>query len=248
MPLLAQFVTFAVVLAALVALSRWISREVQILGMHLSGSSNVAVMGYYLLMFPGILLHELSHYGMARLLGLKVGKFTLGPRRRKDHIELGSVTISSGGPLLDSIVGLAPFLTGTLVLLLVSYLVFDVAALGQAWSTAGWSGIVAQWERIRLVPDMGIWAYVIFVVSNAMMPSAADRQPWLIAGLYLGIAFAAFALLGGLARVTQSLQDELIGTLQILTLAFLFTVALNLVVAGVLGIAELLMNGVRRGA
>jgi hypothetical protein len=95
---------------------------------------------------------------------------------------------------------------------------------------------------------MGIWAYVIFVVSNAMMPSAADRQPWLIAGLYLGIAFAAFALLGGLARVTQSLQDELIGTLQILTMAFLFTVALNLVVAGVLGIAELLMNGVRRGA
>ena len=43
-------------------LSRWINRQVQVIGLRLSGDMNVAIMVYYLLMFPGIVLHELSHY------------------------------------------------------------------------------------------------------------------------------------------------------------------------------------------
>ena len=61
------------------------------------------------------------------------------------------MTVSSGGTLRDSLVGLAPFLTGTTVLLLVSYQVFDVAALGEAWRTAGWAGVLAGagWHLAR---------------------------------------------------------------------------------------------------
>lgn len=246
MSLLIQSLTFAATLAALMVLSRWINRQVQIIGLRVTGSSNAAIMAYYLLMFPGIVLHEVSHFLMAQLLGLRVGKFALGPRRRRNAIELGSVTINSGGSVRDSLVGLAPFIGGTTVLLLISFRVFDVAALGQAWTAAGWRGVMGAVQGIWRVPDFWVWAYVIFVVSNAMTPSPADRQPWLTAGIYLVFALGIISLLGGLPLLARALRDQVAGALQVMTLGFAFTIAVNLAVAAALWTAEVFIIGVQR--
>lgn len=246
MSLLHQFLAFALTLALMLLLSRWINRQVQILGLRVSGSSDVAVMTYYLLMFPGIVLHELSHFLMARLLGLKVGKFTLGPKKRRNAVELGSVTVSSGGSVRDSLVGLAPFLTGTVVLLLISYQVFDVGALGQAWAQGGWEAARREVEDLWRVPDVWLWAYVIFVVSNSMTPSPSDRQPWIVASIYLGITLLLVWLLGVLPILADALHAEVAGMLQVLTLGFLFTLAVNTVIAAVLWLVEALVFQVQR--
>ncbi len=246
MSLLVPFLAFALTLGLMIALSRWIARQVQTIGLRVSGDANVAIMGYYLLMFPGIVLHELSHYIMARLLGMRVGKFELGPKKRRNAIELGSVTVTSGGSARDSLVGLAPFLTGTVVLLLVSYSIFDVTALGEAMRTAGLSGLWGKLAGIWRVSDFWVWAYVIFVVSNAMTPSPADRQPWLVAGVYIVLALLLVWLLGGLPSIANALGDRMVGVLQILTLGFIFTVAVDAVVAVLLWLVELLVIGMKR--
>jgi len=85
----AQLLAFTLALGALLVLSRWINRQVQIIGLRVTGSSTITIMLYYLVMFPGILLHELSHYVTAVILGMKVGKFSLGPKVRRNAIELG---------------------------------------------------------------------------------------------------------------------------------------------------------------
>lgn len=246
MSLVTQTLIFAATLAVFMALSRWINRQVQVIGLRVTGSSTVAVMLYYLLMFPGILLHELSHYLTAQLLGLRVGKFSMGPRKRRNAIELGSVTVSSGGAVRDSLVGLAPFLFGTAALLLVSYQVFDVDALGQTLALAGWPGIFAILDGIWRVPDFWVWAYVIFVVSNAMTPSPADRQPWLVGGIYVGLILFAVWLLGGLPILAEALRPQVLGALQGLTLGFLFTAAVNLVMAAALWLTEVMIIGAGR--
>lgn len=245
MSLLSQLLTFAGTLAVFMAISRWINHRVQIIGLRVSNSSAAAVMLYYLLMFPGILLHELSHFVMARLLGMRVGKLTLGPKRRQNAIELGSVTVSSGGAVRDSLVGLAPFLFGTAVLLWVSYRVFDVVALAQAWDSEGWRGIFRALDGIWRVPDFWLWAYIIFVVSNAMTPSPADRQPWVVAGVYVGLAALIVWLLGGLPILAEGLREQVIAALRSLTLAFLFTAAVNLAVAALLWIIETAVIGLQ---
>lgn len=246
MSLLTQFLTFAATLAVLMALSRWINRQVQIIGLRVTDSSAVAVMLYYLLMFPGILLHELSHYLTALLLGLKVSKFAMGPQRRRNAIELGSVTVQRGGAVRDSLVGFAPFVAGTAVLLLIAYQVFDVTVLGQAWTQAGWSGLRAALADLWQVSDVWVWAYVVFVVSNAMTPSSADRQPWLVAGVYLAIALVFAWLLGGLSVIDRSMRDSVAGVLQVLTLGFIFSIAVNLAIAAILWGLETVVIGVQR--
>ena len=246
MSLLTQIALFAATLAAFMALSRWINHQVQVIGLRVTGSGTVTIMLYYLLMFPGILLHELSHHLTARLLGMRVGKFSMGPRIRHNAIELGSVTVSSGGPVRDSLVGLAPFLFGTAALLLVSYLVFDVGTLGQRLAQEGWARLFDILDGIWLTPDFWVWAYVIFVVSNAMTPSPADRQPWLVASIYIGIALVAVWLLGGLPILAETFRPQVIGALHGLTLGFLFTAAMNLAIAAALWVTEVLIVGVGR--
>ncbi len=96
------------------------------------------------------------------------------------------MSVYSGGTIRDSLVGVAPFVAGTAVLLLVSYMVFDVEALGRVWASHGWGGFFKTVALLPQTPDFWLWLYIIFAVSNAMMPSAADRQPWLLAGIYVG--------------------------------------------------------------
>jgi hypothetical protein len=204
-------------------------------------------MAYYLLFLPGIILHELSHVIMARLLGLRVGEVSLGPRRRdKYSIELGSVTISRGDPLQESLVGLAPLLSGTAVLMLICYSVFDVGAMGEALRAGGWSAAMGDLGRFWRVPDSGLWAYAVFVVSNSMMPSSSDRRPWLLAGLYLGLALGVLVLLVGVPAIPAALSDQAAGLFQALALAFLFTLMVDVLVAAALWVLDQIVVALQR--
>jgi hypothetical protein len=236
MSLISQFFVFAATLVCLILLGRWVTRQVQTIGYLLTGNASVTMIGYYLLMFPGILLHEVSHYLMARILGIKVTAFSLGPRRRKNSntVELGSVSVYSGGTIRDSLVGIAPFIAGTAVLLLVSYWVFDVGAFGRVWAEAGWEGFFSIAKALPKTPDFWLWLYLIFAVSNAMMPSAADRQPWLLAGIYVGGVLIVAWVVGLFGFLSDEVWNNVLGGLQVLTLAFLFTVVVNIVVGSAL--------------
>lgn len=243
MALLPQIAGFAVTLLILLALNRWITRQVQIIGYRLTGHEQVAVVVYFLLLLPGIVLHELSHALVALVLGLKVGKFSLGPRNKGRYIQLGSVQITSGGLLRDSLVGLAPFLSGTVILLLVSYRVFNVGALGAAWLAGGWHAIFAAVPGFWRVPDFWLWAYLIFTVSNAMTPSPADREPWRATAVFLVLALLVAWLAGLLAPAAQALAPEVAGAMPVLTLSFIFTLALDLAAAALLWLVEALILG-----
>ncbi len=245
MSLLSPLLIFALTLAGLLLLSRWITQQVLRLGHRLTQNEGTALIGYYLLFFPGILLHELSHIVMALIVGLRVGRLSLGPKQRRSSVELGSVIVSRGGALRESLVGLAPFLGGSAALLAIGYGIFDVAALGRAWAAGGWSAALRAADGIWCVPDFWLWAYLVFAISNAMTPSPADRQPWLTAGIYLALALGVFYFLGGLTLLPPDLSVHATGALQVLTLAFVFTLALDLVAAVLLWLIEWLLVRLR---
>jgi hypothetical protein len=244
---LRELLLFALALLALVVLSGRVSRQVQILALRVTGSEQAAYMAYYLLFLPGIVLHELSHVVMASLLGLRVGSVSLGPRRRnKTSIELGSVTISRSDAVRESLVGLAPFLAGTAALTLICYYVFDIGAMAEALRQDGWSAALRNMAGFWRVPDFGVWAYFIFVVSNAMMPSPSDRRPWLLAGLYLALALGLFFLVVGMPVLPDGLRYSAAALFQALTLAFLFTLIVDLAVAVLFWAADLAVAALHR--
>jgi len=139
---------------------------------------------YCLLFFPAVALHELSHALFAVLLGAKVSKISLLPTR---------ICTGSGQPptvlpphvrhtgtdfLRGSLIGVAPVITGTATVALLSSLglryevpFYYFNGLNQLFSVT--SGFLRQLD-IHSTSTL-VTLYLIFAVGNVMLPSIANN-------------------------------------------------------------------------
>ena len=238
---------FALSLSLLYLLQHWISQHMQGVGMLLFGSEDAGMTLLWFVLLPGILLHELSHWAMARLLGLKTGRFRVWPQMKGRQIILGSVDVQRTNPVADSLVGLAPFLAGTAALVLIGYQVFDANGLAQAWEQGNWRAGLQVLLGSLAVADSWLWLYLMIAISNAMMPSPSDRASWRLVLLYLALVAGALLLLGWWPSLPPQLVDAIAASLRALTYAFMLTLAIDMVFALGLALVELVL-GFWRGA
>lgn len=125
------------------------------------GSNLVGKWIYTIIFLPGTILHELSHWLMAELLGVGTGKITILPdfddKLEGDREKLGSVQTAKTGPLRSFLIGAAPFITGLSVLFV----------LGSLLLQGGW----LFWQYALIF-------YGIIVVGSSMLLSREDRRSW----------------------------------------------------------------------
>ncbi|MCY3707799.1 MAG: hypothetical protein OXG26_02815 [Caldilineaceae bacterium] len=225
------FVLFFILLAALWWLSWRIGLLIQEIVYLITGSDDLAMVILFLIYLPGILVHEASHWLVARILGLKTSKFRVWPKYTRNSIGLGSVTVSSGGVVWDSLVGLAPLLIGSALIVLIGEQVFDTQTLAFAWRTGRLlDGLNFVVTGLAQKPDSLLWSYLLFAIANAMMPSASDRAPLKSLGIYIVLIGAVFVLIDQSGRNVLLLLDLLFGPIQLLTGAFFLVAAIDLAV------------------
>ena len=123
------FLAAAVALLILVFLQRWIHTHLHGVSLLLTGRPEWAVIVYAVVLFPGVFLHEASHWLAATLTGVRTGGVSLMPRHQPDGtLQLGYVEYYKGrtlGPFRESLIGAAPLIAGTAVIP-VSYTHLDV--------------------------------------------------------------------------------------------------------------------------
>ncbi len=243
--LLPTLLVFAILVMLLYWLQRWTSQHVQGIGILLFNSSNAGMALLWFVLLPGVVLHELSHWLMAKLLGVPTGRLRLTPSVQGKQVVLGSVEIKRTDPLRDSLVGLAPFLAGTLALLAIGYWVFDAASLGLAWERGAWGQMGQVLVAAFRVNDAWLWLYLLVAVSNAMMPSPSDRESWRLVLIYLAVVAAIMLLFGWLPALPASLVASLNRSLRTLTYAFALALVISLAFALLLGLLERLLSGLR---
>ena len=225
------FVLFFILLAGLWWLSWRIGLLIQEIVYLITGSEDLAMVILFLIYLPGILIHEASHWLVARLLGLKTSKFRVWPKYTRNTIGLGSVTVSSGGAVWDSLVGLAPLLVGSALIVLIGEQVFDTQTLAFAWRTGRLlDGLTFVVDGLGHKPDSLWWSYLLFAIANAMMPSASDRAPLKSLGIYIVLIGALFVLVDQSGRNVRLLLNFLFGPIQLLTGAFLLVAAIDLAI------------------
>ncbi len=225
------FVLFFILLASLWWLSWRIGLLIQEIVYLSTGSDNLAMVILFLIYLPGILVHEASHWLVARILGLKTSRFRVWPKYTRNTIGLGSVTVSSGGVVWDSLVGLAPLLIGSALIVLIGEQVFDTQTLAFAWRTGRLlDGLNFVVTGLAQNPDSLLWSYLLFAIANAMMPSASDRAPLKSLGIYIVLIGAVFVLIDQSGRNVLLLLDFLFGPIQLLTGAFFLVAAIDLAV------------------
>jgi hypothetical protein len=226
------FAAVVVTLLALVGLQRWITRSLQELSMRWLNDPDVTLIIYFVLVLPGVIIHELSHWSTAKLLGVRVSLPRFGPVRkgRSNRVSLGSVQVGRADPVRASIIGVAPLLGGSGVILLIGSLVLGVGEIAEAMAGQGLAGILDGLTEIARIADFWIWLYLIFAVANAMLPSESDMATVRPVLIFLGIVGAVVLIVTGVPSIPERTVQRVNDIAAYLAYAFGVTLGVDLLV------------------
>jgi hypothetical protein len=170
-----------------------------------SGGSALGRIAFYLLVFPGVVLHEGAHYLACVLTGTKVTRFApFSPGRRSNdgRLVLGYVRHERRVFPIGAITGLAPILLNPLGLLLVTALLTPLTFQEVAKPSAGVvvEGIFASGFLTDTPLLAAIWAYLSLSFALGSVPSREDLSslPLLL------VVFGSGILLVNLLRTAGS--------------------------------------------
>jgi hypothetical protein len=194
---LSGLVWFIFLLVPLIILQRLLHREIQAVFLILTRDVRVTMGIFSMLFLPGVFLHELSHFLMAKLLRVRTGKFSIFPQSLPDgRLQLGYVETAKSDVVRDSLIGAAPLIVGTLF---VAYVALYHLQMRVLWDTFRNGQFDLFWLGVRALPqtpDFYLWFYLAFAVSSTMMPSESDRHAWLELLISIAVLFGLALLFG----------------------------------------------------
>lgn len=227
-------------LALLLPLEQWLHRHLQGLFLLLAGSPEIALVLYSLIFLPGILLHEGSHWLVATLLGVRTGRFSVWPQQQPNGtLRLGYVETEKIDFVREALIGAAPMIMGGLLVSLVGLARLNLGAVGLALGRADLvAAFEAAWASLG-TPDAWVWLYLIFTVSNSMLPSASDRRAWPFVALLMVLLGGVLFYAGFGPLLVQSLAEPVERAVRALAAIFTVTVGVDLLLMPVIGLLEL---------
>ena len=206
---------FAIELTILYAAGYYaMSRLMRISGLG-GGGSALGRMAFYLLVSPGVVLHEGAHYLACLLTGTRVSRFApFSPGRRSNggRLMLGYVRHERRAFPIGAIIGLAPILLNPLGLLFVTALLTPLKFREVATPTVGVvvGGIFASGFLTDTPLLAAIWAYLSMSFALGSVPSREDLSGLPMMLLVFGGGTLLVVLLRmGSASVLSSAIDDL---------------------------------------
>jgi hypothetical protein len=225
MPPLEGLLWLLLMLVPLLVLQRHLHFEIQAVFLLIIRRADLSLVFFSLLFFPGVLLHEASHFLMARLLGVRTGRFSLLPTPLPEgRLRLGYVETAQTDLFRDFLIGAAPLLAGGLFVAYAGLYRLELGPLWESLLALDLSGAWGVLGRLHERPDFWLWFYLTFAISSTMTPSPSDRRAWLPMAILFALLVVVSLLVGAGPWLTERLADPL--NQAFLSLAAVFGIAL----------------------
>ncbi len=226
----AGFLWFVLLLVPLIFLQRHLHKEIQAVFLILTRDPALTMGIFSLIFLPGVFLHELSHYLMAKILRVPTGRFSIIPRALPDgRLQLGYVETARSDIVRDSLIGAAPLIVGTVVVAYVALYQLEMRIL---WDTFRRGQFDLFWMGVSALPsarDFYLWFYLTFAVSSTMMPSESDRHAWLNLVIAVGLLFAIALLIGAGPWMLDNVAPLVSGFLSSVAVIFGLSAAVHVI-------------------
>lgn len=234
---------FLFLLVGLIILQRQLHFEIQAVLLLLTRRSDLTIALFSILFLPGVVIHETSHFLMAKLFGVKTGRISFIPQPLSNgRLQMGFVETAPTDLVRDVLIGGAPMLVGGAVAAYIGLFQLGLVSYWNELLTGKLGNLLTDLPQLYSQRDFWLWFYLIFVVSSTMFPSDSDRRAWLpiaiIAGIMLGLVLVAGAgpwMLVHLAPLTNKL-------LRVFTVIFGISLTIHLVLWFPFYIVRTLLN------
>lgn len=224
------FLFLVVLLVPLLYLQRLLQREIQAIFLLITRQPEISMALFSLLFLPGVLLHELSHFLMAKLLDVPTGRFSIIPRKLEGgRIQLGYVETVSTDFVRDALIGVAPLITGVIFVAAAGVTRLGINTLWGSLIQGQLSSINPVLISMVARPDFWLWFYLVFAISSTMLPSASDRRAWLPLILVLLFLLGVILLVGVGPWLLSSLGSAIKSAIDAITMVLGITVLIHLV-------------------
>jgi hypothetical protein len=237
--LIAPWLTLLLILLPLVYAEQWIHRHMFGIGYLLTLDKAQATGFYYIIFFPGVLLHEIIQWLVAGALNVKVKKINPYPKTQENGtIRYDFVVIEKTTRLNAMLIGGLPFVIAGAIVYYISTEILQLDALLVAFGTGDLREIGQGITDLLSTGDVWLWLYLLFTVSNGMIPTKEDRQGWL---LILGAGFAitiAFVFLGFNVFVEETLSGPVAHALELVSTALSAILFIDVAFILFLGLVE----------
>ncbi|MFH0749558.1 MAG: hypothetical protein V1917_01415 [Candidatus Gottesmanbacteria bacterium] len=188
-----------------------------VLLMRIIKSRSIAITIITLFLFPGTVIHELSHLFTAEIFGVKTGTLTLAPESIEGNdIQSGSVAIAKTDPFRRTLIGMAPTINGS------------IAVTALSW----WLMNIIQYERYILIDtrfSIIFIFYLILTISNTMFTSREDTRGMLPVFLTVVIITAALYISGIRVGIPPVLMQSIQNVLRVLFQNLAIVLGINVV-------------------
>lgn len=185
-----------VLLSILLFFSTYLKRQLFILFYVATRRQQFAVTLISLVLYPGVVVHELSHFITAVLLFVPIKSMTLVPKVMEGKIQGGSVMIQKVDVFRRTLVGIAPLFGGLVVLWLIVQFFVPAALINVVLELFSINFQVTNFQEVIVLVHPIFHTilifYLLFSISSTMYSSQKDLEALLYT---LPICIVAIVLL-----------------------------------------------------
>ena len=184
---------------------------------------------HFALVFPGVLLHESSHFVALRLMGVRC-RLNLGVEMQNDFVVYGHVDFYENevNGIQHFISGIAPLFTG---LTAISVIAVNFMGVPSIRSIIASSGNIDFSTILTAANNWWFWVafYFVFAIASEMIPSPSDRRYWVHLGIILVVLFAISILTETTGWFFTNMYPLIDGVLKMVGITFMICLAIELV-------------------
>ncbi|MEP7293127.1 MAG: hypothetical protein ABI835_15195 [Chloroflexota bacterium] len=228
-------------------LERWLHQHIFKVGWLLTKKSQTTTILYYTFFLPGVVLHEIIVWLMAGILNVRAERAFAWPEATAiAELRLNFIRLAKNTSRIKlAIISLAPLLVGLAVLWLISSSVLNLSLVIAVGRGGNWDDLVGAARLLLATPDVWLWVYLMFTIASTMFPNREALRGWRPVLVVLAVVIVALFVLG-LAQplLLDNLALPITEGLSRLALIFVVIIAIDLLVTGVLGTLEAIIERV----